>query len=245
MEIGTMYRTAILLLASFCFQGTSDHRSLRTTFAELVPGVQVHTGYHMLGDLRFPSNSLIVHTRDSVVLIDTGWGIKETRDILKHLKGRPVAACIVTHFHDDRTGGIPLLRKKGIRCWGSARTRELALARAEAAPDARLPDDTTFTIDGVRFNVFFPGPGHTQDNVVVWLPDQRVLFGGCLVKSTEAGTLGNIADADLSAWPATMERLQERFASALHVVPGHQRWGGPELLQHTIDLLKAFNSPQH
>lgn len=197
MNFGTMHRSTMLLFATLCFCVTAFGRSLRTKFTQLVPGVEVHTSYQVLNGVPFPSNGLIVHTRDSVVLIDTGWGIKATREVLKHLKGKPVAACIVTHVHADRTGGIPLLRKKGIPCWGTAYTRELALARGEAPPDARLPNDTTFTIDGVRFTVFYPGAGHAPDNIVVWLPDQQVLHGGCFIKSTEAGTLGNIADADL------------------------------------------------
>jgi metallo-beta-lactamase class B len=239
MNFGSMLRSITLPCLALCLCGATTDRSLRTTFSHLVPGVEVHTSYRMLGDLRFPSNGLIVQTPDSVVLIDTGWGLKATREVLRHMKGRPVAACITTHFHDDRTGGVPLLREKGIPCWGTARTRELALARGEAAPDARLPNDTTFTIDGVRFTVFFPGAGHAPDNIVVYLPDRQVLFGGCLVKSTEAGTLGNTADADLAGWPLAIERVQERFPDARYVIPGHQAWGGRELLDHTLQLLLA------
>jgi metallo-beta-lactamase class B len=234
-----MHRSTTLLFATLCFCFTAFGRSLRTTFTQLVPGVEVHTSYQVLNGVPFPSNGLIVHTRDSVVLIDTGWGIKATREVLKHLKGKPVAACIVTHFHADRTGGIPLLRKKGIPCWGTAYTRELALARGEAPPEARLPNDTTFTIDGVRFTVFYPGAGHAPDNIVVWLPDQQVLHGGCFIKSTEAGTLGNTADADLISWPVAIDRVRQRFPETPHVVPGHQAWGGPELLDHTLQLLRA------
>ncbi len=46
--------------------------------------------------------------------------------------------------------------------------------------------------------VFFPGAGHTADNVVAYVPARHLLFGVCLIKEAAAKGLGNIADADLS-----------------------------------------------
>src|SRR6185295_3616589 len=68
--------------------------------------------------------------------------------------------------------------------------------------------------------VFYPGPAHTRDNIVVWLPDSRVLFGGCAVRAATSG-LGNVADADLTAYPASIRRVLERYPAAEVVVPGH------------------------
>ena len=39
---------------------------------------------------------------------------------------------------------------------------------------------------------FYPGPGHSPDNIVVWIPEARVLFGGCLVKSAGAKGLAAV-----------------------------------------------------
>jgi metallo-beta-lactamase class B len=83
------------------------------------------------------------------------------------------------------------------------------------------------------------GPGHTEDTIVVWLPDVEVLFGGCLVRSATAQSLGYTAEADLERWPATIEALQERYGHARLIVPGHGRPGGAELLAHTLELLCA------
>jgi hypothetical protein len=46
-----------------------------------------------------------------------------------------------------------------------------------------------------------PGAGQTRDNVVAWSPEQRVLFGGCLLKPTSSGGLGNTADSVLADRP--------------------------------------------
>lgn len=210
------------------------------TFTRLADSVEVQTTFQPINGVPFPSNGLIVLTRDSIVLVDTGWGPRNTKAVLKHIRRtwhRPVAACFSTHFHDDRTGGIDVLRKQGVRCMGTRLTRDLALKEKNPAPEVLLAPDTELVIDGVTFAFFHPGAGHTQDNMVVWLPRERILYGGCLVKSMEAGGLGNIADADLDAWPTTIRTVQARFAEARIVVPGHQAWGGTELLDHTLKLL--------
>ena len=73
----------------------------------------------------------------------------------------------------------------------------------------------------------------------MWLPDVEVLFGGCLVRSSSATTLGYTAEADIESWPATIEALLTRYGHARLIVPGHGRPGGEELLQHTLALLNA------
>jgi metallo-beta-lactamase class B len=83
------------------------------------------------------------------------------------------------------------------------------------------------------------GPGHTADTIVAWLEDVQLLFAGDLARSAAASNLGNIADADLDAWPATIHTLLQEYPTATIVVPGHGRPGGRELLEHTLELLAA------
>jgi catechol 2,3-dioxygenase-like lactoylglutathione lyase family enzyme len=75
------------------------------------------------------------------------------------------------------------------------------------------------------------------DNIVVWVPDQKVLFGGCLIKSAGARTMGYIGEADLDAWPATLATVEARFGDAAWIVPGHGSPGGVETLRHTAALI--------
>jgi glyoxylase-like metal-dependent hydrolase (beta-lactamase superfamily II) len=85
----------------------------------------------------------------------------------------------------------------------------------------------------------FAGGGHTGDNIVVWLPDVRVLFGGCLVRSATARHLGYTREAAQLQWPRTVEALLRRYAEAQLIVPGHGKPGGEELLHHTMELLQS------
>ena len=64
-----------------------------------------------------------------------------------------------------------------------------------------------------------------------------------MAKDAKAVNLGNTEDADVRAWPGTMEKALAAFPDARIVVPGHRQPGGPELLRHTRDLaLRAGGS---
>jgi metallo-beta-lactamase class B len=236
----TAFATAMILVISGMAQ------SARPGFTPIAEGVEVHTTYNTYKGSLVPSNGLIVLTKDSVVLIDTGWGIQATKAVLRHVErrwDRPVAACFSTHFHDDRTAGIPVLRRQGVRCMGTQATHDLALKEGNPAPDVIIPEDTLMVIDGMEFHFFHPGAGHTRDNMVVWLPARRILHGGCLVKSMEATDMGYIGDADLETWPDAVRSVQHRFREAVIIVPGHGAWGRRELLEHTLGLLKEHGVP--
>ena len=89
-----------------------------------------------------------------------------------------------------------------------------------------------------KVETFYPGKGHTEDNIVVWLPQYQILAGGCLVKSAEAKDLGNVADAYVNEWSTSIENVLKRYGNINAVVPGHGEVGDKGLLLHTLDLLK-------
>ena len=109
-------------------------------------------------------------------------------------------------------------------------------------PQTTFADSLTVTLGNTPIVLAYHGGGHTVDNIVAWLPEQHILFGGCLVKAAGAKNLGNTKEADLAAWPETLQRVLDAFPEAEIVVPGHGPYGGKELIFHTIDLCKALNS---
>jgi metallo-beta-lactamase class B len=145
---------------------------------------------------------------------------------------------LVTHAHEDRTGGVAAL-PEAATIHARTATVELAADQGRTFSAATLSDEESLQLAGGRIETFFPGAGHTADNIVVWLPEQRLLFGGCFIKSMGATDLGNVADADLASWRLAVQRVRERHAEPAVVVPGHGALGGPELLAHTAALLEA------
>lgn len=213
---------------------------------KVAPGTWVISFTHLLdGKLMFPANALAVDTADGAVLIDPGWEPAQTEAILKWAKTalqHPVKEAIVTHSHDDRSAGIGVLAKAGIPALGLARTAQILEAQ-HRPPVTVLPqlDEKPWVGPG-KIEVRFPGPGHAPDNLVVWVPSAKVLYGGCLVKSVTSKTLGNVADADVKAWPDAIRRVQAAYPDAALVVPGHGTMDG-DSLAHTLDLLGGPSKP--
>ena len=93
-------------------------------------------------------------------------------------------------------------------------------------------------VGGTSVTLGYHGRGHTLDNIVAWLPKEKILFAGCMCKSAHSKTLGWTGDADLEAWPKTIEAVYRAYPSARTVIPGHGATGGRELLRHTLKLLR-------
>lgn len=213
--------------------------------------VLVHTTYGIYQNDSVPSNGLIIKTRDGIVLVDTGWDMDGNTDNTKQLLQwvaenlrQPVRLCIVTHAHGDRVGGTSELRKAGVRVVSTPLTAKNSVKQGYSAPEAILPNDTTFTIGQEPIRCYFPGEGHTSDNIVVWLPNQQILHGGCFVKSVSAFGMGFLGDANLKEWANSIRRVQKQFGTAKIVVPGHEEWSDPRSLEHTLRLLEKHAAGQ-
>jgi glyoxylase-like metal-dependent hydrolase (beta-lactamase superfamily II) len=211
--------------------------------SELRPGIWRHTSWSRLADgTRMSSNGLLVQDGDELVLVDTAWGEAPTEALLGWATrelGRPVTRALATHSHEDRIGGPVSLARRGIPLLVHPATLRLATGRGvdTAQPITAFADGDVVQVGGLE--VFHPGAAHARDNVVVWIARERLLFGGCAVKSADATTLGFVGDADLARWPGSMRRVRDRYPEARMVVPGHGDPGDRALLDHTLALLAA------
>ncbi len=80
------------------------------------------------------------------------------------------------------------------------------------------------------------GGGHSVDNITVYLPDQKILFGGCLIKNLAATDIGANGESVLQEWDVTVQRILKTYQGPLTVIPGHGNWGSEALLVHTVKL---------
>mgnify|MGYP001037352982 CR=1 FL=1 len=211
---------------------------------KVAEGVWSHIATHDFNGVLFPSNGLIVKDGDELLLIDTAWGADNTRALLHQIKaqiGLPVTRAISTHFHDDRVEGVEVLKQAGVQTYASALTRQLAEAESNEIPEYSL-QDLVGAGDALSFGpveVFYPGHGHAPDNLAVYVPKAKVLFGGCAVHELARHNAGNTSHADLALWPVSVARILQRYPEAETVIPGHGLPGGQELLTHTIDVVEA------
>lgn len=207
----------------------------------LAGNAYVYTTYNLFGTQFFPSNSMYVVTQQGVVMIDTPWDTTQFQPLLDSIEARhhaKVVLSISTHSHDDRTAGVDFLKSKGVRTYCSKMTFDLCRQKHEKQPQFYFTKDTTFVLGEYTFETFYPGEAHTKDNIVVWIAKDKILYGGCLAKSTQATDLGNISEANLKDWPLTIKKVQRKFPDPSYIITGHQSWNDINSLNHTLQLLK-------
>ncbi|MGE4071432.1 MAG: DIM/SIM/IMP family subclass B1 metallo-beta-lactamase [Lysobacterales bacterium] len=223
-----------LLLALFCVcdLAVANEAKPELEITEIAAGVYLHTSFQEYEGFGLVSkHGLVAVDGDNAYLIDTPVSAEDTEKLVNWLEQRDltVAASLSTHFHDDSAAGIPWLNARSIPTYASKLTNEL-LANSGKIPARNSIDTPAFWLVRDKIEVFYPGPGHTSDNVVVWLPERKILFGGCFVKPDG---LGNLSDADLSAWPQAAKTLMARYRKARIVVPSHSDMGDASLLKRT------------
>ncbi len=233
----------IIVITIFCLQikAQVQKQPPKLSIYHLKGDYYIYTTYNLFGKELVPSNSMYLVTDEGVVMFDTPWDSTQFQPLMDSIEQRhhkKVVLCISTHYHEDRTGGLDFLKKMGVKTYSTQQTLDLCIKHGEKQAEFVFTGDTTFSIGGKTIEAVYTGEGHAPDNIVLWCGDVRLLYGGCLVKSTEATGLGNLSDANLKEWPNTIRKLMAQFPNPAFVIPGHFSWKSNKGLQHTLKLLK-------
>ena len=197
---------------------------------------------------------------DEVLVVDTRSWVAEATELLADLRGLtrlPWRQAVNTHWHFDHCFGNATLRPAAIwgheRCAeqlrreGEDRRRKLMAAHPEVAdelagvvldpPDRPVGDGgIDLQVGGRRVELRFCGRGHTDNDLVVVVPDAGVVFCGDLVEEGAPPLYGD--DAFPLEWPATLDRLLALAPPV--VVPGHGDVVGHGFVRGQRDQLAAM-----
>lgn len=209
----------------------------------LTDNVWRHISYDEVeGFGRVPGNGLLVISGAAAALIDTPWTDDQTRRLFRWASERhsaTITTVIATHSHADCMGGLAAAHQLGASSYASAKTAEIARQDGKQVPQTTFTDELEVEVGSRKLKLHAAGPGHTVDNIVVWIPNDQILFGGCLVRSNQAKSLGFTGEADLKGWPRTIKSLLREYRDAQWVVPGHGAPGTTDMLRHTRTLLES------
>lgn len=199
----------------------------------------IYTTYNQYEGSRIPAHGMYVVTNKGAILFDTPWDSTQFQPLLDSIKSRHnmnVEICIATHWHSDRTEGLEYYKKQGIETYATVLTDELSKKNAKKRAEFFIKEDTTFSLGQYSFETYYPGQGHTEDNIIVWFPKQRILYGGCLIKGAEAEDLGYLGDANVSEYATTLRKVQKKCPEPNFVIVSHHDWLNKNSLNHSIKL---------
>ena len=238
-------RTIIATIIFFLFlQNISAQKADSSLkISHLTGDFYVYTTCNFYKGNRIPANGMYVVTNQGVVMFDTPWDTTQFQPLLDSINikhGKKVVICIATHFHEDRTGGLEYYRQQGISTYTTKQTDELSKKRGMKRAEFLLNKDSVFTVGQYSFQTYYPGPGHAPDNIVIWFEREKILYGGCLIKSVEDETLGNLSDANVKAYATTIENVQRKCKKPKHIITGHNDWTNTKSLEHTLEMARQL-----
>lgn len=231
----------ISLLLLIIFNGNAKSNASEMSIEPLTTNVYLHKSFKQVEGFGLVSaNGLVVIEGDNAFIIDTPWSNKDTKTLVGWIKtqGYKPVGSISTHSHDDRAGGIQWLNENNIPTYASEQTNRILQKNGKALATNTF-NDTTFQIENGLVEVYYPGVGHTIDNLVIWLPKEKLLFGGCFVKSLHSKNLGYTGEAFIEQWPASVDRVLSKYSQINTVIPGHGKPGKIDLLTHTKTLAQS------
>lgn len=189
---------------------------------------------------RFSSNGLIYLQNGKAFLLDTPATDSLTRVLVEYVAdslNATITGFVPNHWHSDCLGGLNYLQSIGVDSYANQMTIDIARSKGLAVPSHGFSDSLSLQLDGHPVQCYYLGAAHSMDNIVVWIPSEKILFAGCMAKEVSAKGMGNTVDGDLTAWPTTIDQVMDRFPLAQIVIPGHGMIGGQEILRHTKELL--------
>lgn len=208
----------------------------------LTDSVWIHDSVVVRGDWgAISANGLLFVDGGEAAMIDTPWTPEQTELLFEWAQETlksSIRLAVPTHSHDDCIGGLGPAHRLGARSAGHALTADFARETGVEGPQVTFKERTEEWVGNERILLLYPGPGHTRDNIVVWIPSEGVLFGGCLIKNASTRNIGYIAEADLSSWPAALERVVAAFPAARWIVPGHGAAGQWDTIENTRKILQ-------
>jgi cyclase len=197
------------------------------------------------------SNAGVILGPDGAVVVDalaTEARARQLHAAVERLAPGPARTVVNTHHHGDHTFGNQVFGPAAAIIAHERARQEMAdtgLALTGLWPEVEwgdvelklptvtFPDRLTLHIGDRVAELLHVGPAHTTNDVVVWLPHDRVLMAGDVVLSgcTPFNLMGSISGS-LRA----VERL--RRLGATTVVCGHGPVTGPEVFDETESYLR-------
>ncbi len=150
----------------------------------------------------------------AVLVVDPGPDDEEhLLRVAGHLAGRRVEAILLTHGHEDHSGGA---RRFAEMTGAPVR----ALDPRHVLGDEGLRDGDVVTAGGVELRVVGT-PGHSFDSLCFWLPGDGAMLTGDTILGR--GTTVIAPDGDLADYLRSLDRLRAsaEILAATALLPGH------------------------
>ncbi len=227
---------AFILILTISLAGQTLKISEKLVLTKLTDKTYIHTCEN--------SNGLVFINKGKALIVSTPDSDIETQNLIDWVineKNAKIIGYIIDRWHPDAMEGLDIVHKNGITTYSYELTRKIAEEKDLPIPQIGFDPKTEIQVGNEKIICHFLGEAHTKDGIVVWVPSEKILFGGNEIRNFN-GWVGNISDAQLDKWAETITNVKKEYGNAKIVIPGHGQYGGPELIDYTIKLYEPCKS---
>ena len=239
MRIIILILTLVFSLTNIFAQAEKE----KLKISPLTGDFYIYTTYNTYKESQIPANGMYLVTNNGVVMFDTPWDTTQFQTLLDSIKlkhNKTVVMCFATHWHSDKTAGLEYYRQQGIKTYTTTLTDELSKKNNKKRAEFLMAKDTVFNTGQYTFETYYPGEGHTADNIVIWFKKEKILYGGCLIKGADDENLGYLGDANVTAYASTLQKVQKKCRKPKFIIVAHSDWKNINSLKHSLLMAKEL-----
>lgn len=260
----SMAFAALLAAVSLRTGAGSVHADPDFSLTRVTDKISVIYGPLDLPDARnrgFRNNPVVVFTSDGVVVMDPGGSAWAGEMVVRAIRARteaPIVAIFDSHVHGDHwlgnegvrrsfpeavIYGHPLMKTRVEGADGTfwldqieRLTEGCGGGKEVVGPNKVVTDGDVIAIGDTEFRIHHIGKAHTDNDIMIEIVGEDVLFTGDVVRN---GLLG-IMEADAS-FGGNMAAIESIAAMGFRLfIPGHGRVGGREMVLRYRDYLQTI-----
>jgi cyclase len=221
MRTSSFLKLGLLMLlcgASWMAYSQMGARPAKLTTQKIAPDL------YMIHNEIVPGNTTALVTNDGVLLVDDKFLVDHDNIMaeLKKITDKPVKYVINTHHHPDHTGGNTAMQKMDVKIIASEQARQNMIeGKLPGQPDIAVENRATVTLGGKVAEIYYFGRAHTNGDIVVLFPQDRVLSAGDIFTFGDATPqlIDYSGGGSAKEWTSTLDNAMKLDFDG--VVPGH------------------------
>jgi len=231
---------AAALLAGLTATGTAVAQARPSPFGNFELKIeQVADDLYMIQSSA-SGNITVFTSDDGVLLVDSKFANENARvmELLRTVTDLPVKYVVNTHMHGDHTGGNIAFEALGADIVATENARKrMAETQAMGLPSIALDDHLRIYFGGRVMDFYWLGRGHTDGDLVIHLPDERLVLTGDLFAGGDpfVRLIDYNGGGSLAEWSGTLEKVLALDFD--RVIPGHSELTDRARLQAYLDQI--------
>ena len=203
----------------------------------------------------YGANAGIIIGKDGIVVIDTLTSSKEAKGFINDIRAisdKPIKYVVNTHFHFDHTFGDSEFARLGAVIISHAECRKSMEKSGESVlksagnyglteedikgteisyPTVTFQERVEIDPGDQKIELIYPGPSHTAGSVLVYLPEEKILFSGDILFTDYHPY---VVDGNIEKWVKVLDRIAMMDVET--IIPGH----GPLSTKKDLADMKSY-----